>query len=139
MSRSPGEHLRQIVCKRAGILRHERNGDLVAHSLPGTSCARRQKRVVVAKGQRAEIRRRNRESCGRSGRVIHALGALDLDLVEAEQLHEMQLAGVDVRLEQVGHAGHVQRLGLLDVISSGFGVALHGASGAYDLAARAAA
>jgi hypothetical protein len=46
--------------------------------------------------------------------VVHALGALDLHLVEAEQLHEVQLAGVQVALEQVGHPRHVERLGVLD-------------------------
>ena len=70
--------------------------------------------MVVAEGQRAEAAEEIEDLAAVLVDVEHAFGALDLDLVEAEQLHEMQLARIDVRLEQVGHARDVDRLGLLD-------------------------
>ena len=70
--------------------------------------------MVVAEGQRAEAAEEIEDLAAVLVEVEHAFGALDLHLVEAEQLHEMQLAGIDVRLEQVGHARDVERLGVLD-------------------------
>src|SRR5690606_23159857 len=46
--------------------------------------------------------------------VVHALGPLDQDLVEAEQLEEMILAGVQMPAEQIGRFGHAERLRVLD-------------------------
>ena len=59
--------------------------------------------MVVAEGERAEAAEEIEDLAAVLVDVVHALGALDLDLVEAEQLHEMQLAGIEMRLEQVGH------------------------------------
>ena len=52
-------------------------------------------RMVVAEGQRAEAAEEIEDLAAVLVDVEHAFGALDLDLVEAEQLHEMQLAGID--------------------------------------------
>ena len=52
--------------------------------------------MVVAEGERAEAAEEIEDLAAVLVDVVHALGALDLDLVEAEQLHEMQLARVDV-------------------------------------------
>ena len=70
--------------------------------------------MVVAEGERAEAAEEIEDPAAVLVEVEHALGALDLHLVEAEQLHEMQLARVDVRLEEVGHASDVERLGVID-------------------------
>ena len=77
--------------------------------------------MVVAKGQRTEAAEEIEDLAAVLVDVEHALGALDLDLVEAEQLHEMQLTGIEVRLEQVGHASDIHRLGLLDTDQVGLG------------------
>ncbi len=78
--------------------------------------------MVVAEGQRAEAAEEVEDRAAVLVDVVHAFGALDLDLVEAEQLHEMQLARIDMRLEQIGHratssalaSSTVSRFGLAD-------------------------
>ena len=92
MSRSPGEHLREVVRERRRILRHEGDGDLVALLVLEFLARLEDARMVVAEGQRAEAAEEIEDLAAVLVDVVHALGALDLHLVEAEQLHEMQLA-----------------------------------------------
>ena len=103
-------------CRR--ILRHEGDGDLVALLFLESAARLEDARMVVAERQRAEAAEEVEDLAAVLVDVEHALGTLDLDLVEAEQLHEMQLAGIDVRLEQVGHARDVERLGVLDATAA---------------------
>ena len=110
MSRSPGEHLREVVRKRGRILRHEGHRDLVALLVLEFLARFENARMVVAEGQRAEAAEEVENLAAVLVDVVHALGAVDHDLVEAEQLHEMQLAGIEMRLEQLGHPRDVERL-----------------------------
>ena len=77
--------------------------------------------MVVAEGQRAEATEEVEDLAAVLVDVEHAFGTFDLDLVKAQQLHEMQLAGVEMGLEQIGDAGNVQCLGLLDADQLGLG------------------
>ncbi|CAM5200189.1 hypothetical protein BTHI11S_02081 [Bosea thiooxidans] len=108
--RDGGEVLRQ----RRRILRHERHADLVAvlvlELLPRGDDAR----MVVPEGDRAEAAEEIEDPAAVPGDVVHALGAIDEDPVEAEQLQEMQLAGVEMRGEELLHLAGVELLGGLD-------------------------
>lgn len=68
--------------------------------------------MVVTKGQRTETAEEVEDLAAVLVDVIHALGTLDLDLVEAQKLHEVILAGIEMRLEQVRHPLDIQRLGV---------------------------
>ena len=92
-----------VVRKCCRILRHEGDGDLLALLLLEFLARLEDARMVVAEGQRTEAAEEIEDLAAVLVDVEHALGTLDLDLVEAEQLHEMQLAGIEMRLEQVGH------------------------------------
>eukprot|EP01035_Chromulina_nebulosa_P027134 gene27134-35641_t len=111
-----GRDRSEIGRERRGVLRHERHADLMAvlvlEFLPGRDDAR----VVVAEGDRAEPAEEVEDLAAVLGDVVHALGAIDEDLVEAEQLQEMHLARVDVTGEELLHRLHVELLGLLDAV-----------------------
>ena len=92
MSRSPGEHLRDVVRQGCRILRHEGDGDLLPLFFLELPACFENARMVVAEGQRAEAAEEIEDLAAVLVDVEHALGAFDLDLVKAEQLHEMQLA-----------------------------------------------
>ena len=77
--------------------------------------------MVVAKGQRAETAEEVEDLSTVLVDVIHPLRALDLDLVEAQKLHEVKLAGVQMRLEQIGHPLDAQSLGIFHGEKIGFG------------------
>ena len=66
------------------------------------------------KRQRAEAAEEVEDLAAVAGVVVHALGTIDDDLVEAEQLHEMQLARIEVRREQIDDLLRRHRLGFLD-------------------------
>ena len=103
MSRSPGETCARLCAERRRILRHERHRDLVPVLVLELLAGGEDARMVVAERQRAEAAEEIEDAAAVAGDVVHALGAIDDDLVEAEQLHEVQLAGIEVRREQVDH------------------------------------
>ncbi len=107
-----GRDFRKVLGKRRGILRHEGNRDLVAVLVLELLARRDDARMVVAEGQRPEAAEEIENLPAVLVDVVHAFGSLDLDLVEAEQLHEMQLAGVQVILEERRHVGDAHLLGL---------------------------
>ena len=86
----------QVLRQRGGVLRHEGDGDLVPLLLLESAARREDARMVVAEGERAEAAEEVEDRAAVLVDVVHALGALDDDLVEAEQLHEMQLARIDM-------------------------------------------
>ena len=114
MSRSPGEQAARLCASAAAYCDMKAMAISWRFSSWNFPARLENARMVVAEGQRAEAAEEIEDLAAVLVDVVHALGALDLHLVEAEQLHEMQLAGVDMRLEQVGHAGDVHRLRLLD-------------------------
>ena len=96
--------LRQVVRQRGRVLRHERDADLVALLVLELLRARGEDaRVIVPVGHRAEAAEEIEDRPVVLVVVVHALGALDEHLVEAEQLEEVQLPGVQVALEQLAH------------------------------------
>ena len=71
-------------------------------------------RMIVAESQRSETTEEIEDLPPGLVGVVHARGGFDLDLVEAQKLHEMQLAGIDVILEQLGHFGDRHRFRVRD-------------------------
>ena len=94
---------RQVLGQRRSILAHEGDGDLVPVLVLELLSRRDDARMIVAERQRSEAAEEIENLPSGLVGVVHARGGLDLDLVEAQKLHEMQLAGIDVILEQLRH------------------------------------
>ncbi len=101
----------EVLGQRGGILRHEGHADfmavLVLELLPGRDDAR----MVVAEGDRAETAEEIEDLAAILGDVVHPLGTVDEDLVEAEQLQEVKLAGIDMGCEELLYLRGIELLG----------------------------
>jgi hypothetical protein len=94
---------RQVLGQRRRILAHEGNRDLVTVLILELLARLDDARMIVAQRQRTEAAEEIEDLPAILVGVIHSRRGLDLDLVETEKLHEMQLARIDVILEQLGH------------------------------------
>ncbi len=70
--------------------------------------------MIVARRQRAEPAKKIEDLTAVPVDVIHTLRTVDDDLVEAKQLHKVQLARIEMLDEQVRHRSRVQRLRFFD-------------------------
>ena len=135
MSSSPGEQCARFLASAAAYCDMKAMAISWRFSSWNLLARLEDARMVVAEGQRAEAAEEVEDLAAVLVDVVHALGALDLHLVEAEQLHEVELAGIDVSLNRSAIVVDVERLGVLDGQQRRLGRAGRASAGA-DMAGR---
>ena len=87
--------------QRCRILRHKRHCNFVPIFVLEFFPRGNDTWMIMTERQRAEPAEEIQDFLAVAGDVIHAFRVIDDDLVEPEQFHKMQLAGVQMRREQI--------------------------------------
>ncbi len=120
--------LREVVGERGGVLRHERERDLVALLVAERAARREDARVVVPERERPVAAEEVEDLPPALVDVVHALGVIDDHAIEAEQPQQPELSRTDVVGHEVGDVLVAEVLGLLDAHEVGLGGRAHRAN-----------
>ena len=95
-------------------MRHEGNGYFLTLFILEFLARPNNPRVIMAESKRAEAAKEIENGAAVLIIIIHAFRAVDFHLVKTEKLHEMQLTGIEMPGEKLGHARQRHGLGLFD-------------------------
>ena len=109
-----GRDHREVSGESGRVLAQESDRDLVAPLVLETLASFDDARMIVAEGERSEPAKEVEDLTAVLIDVVHALRTLDFHAIEPEKLHEVELAWIEMRLEEVRHRGERHSLRILD-------------------------